>query len=1146
MKRTFGITTWALNNQKTVVLFTWLALIGGIVLYLALPRENFPDVSFPEVFVRTSYPGYEPQEIERLIVKPIENELKRLEGVVEVRSVIKTGAAITIAKFEHDYDMDEAHDEVKIKVDELYSRGDLPADLPQKPTVTKLDIAELRPALNVNISGNYDEAQLRKWAEDLKDLLEGLEHVSTIDIVGVQEREVAVLVDLPSLIARNLTIMEVVNAVREANFTISAGELKTDGLVRPLRVSGDIKSPSQLENIVIRSIDGQTILLKDIATIRFQLEEPESFSRLYGKKVVSLVIKKRKEANLIELSEKTREIVSNFKTTHLPQDVEIHITGDLSEHTKEQVSNLENSIISGLILVLLIMTLFMGFREAIFVALAIPFSMLIAFIILYLSDITLNTPVLFALVLALGMLVDNGIVIVENILKFRERGYDLFYAVKYGVGEVAVPIITSTATTVAAFLPLGLWPGIIGEFMSYLPITLISVLSGSLLVALVINPVFIARYTEKPAQFIKGKTQWIKNGKRALIYTLIIIAILSLASLVATKLISLPDQVRKTITAISLFIFIASVSTLAYRLFLYKTVLWFQNTFLTQLESMYAKHLTWFLTGFRPYIVLFVSVALFIGGIFAIKFRNPHIHFFPNVQPDQGYVYIEFPEGVDITVTDSFTRNIAQKIYNYIYSRGYDTSGITAIIEQVGEGAYDIHRGIEPGKTRNKGKITIDFSLDRYKKGINSDVIMDTIRSMLGNRAGISLYTGKLENKPPMGYPVSLELYGEDYITLYKFANYVKRYFDSLNIPGLQGLQMNINRTYPQTVAHVDRDMVNHLGLSMREIALTLRTALNGTEASTLNYMQEDHPINVRLHPNYRYNTELLKLLKVPNLSRTALLPLANVVSFENISDFNAIYRKNTKRYIMLYSNVEKGYGAPEVIAQMQKHLKQMSIPPGVSYKFTGEQEEMRKNVDYLTKAFAIALFLILIILVTEFNSYSQPLIILISVVFSITGVLWGIALTGMDIVVIMTMIGAIALAGIVVNNAIVLVDYTNLTLNRMKEENDSCEMSKEDLIKAIVHAGTMRLRPVLLTAITTVLGMLPLAIGFNIDFIGLFTDLKPDIYFGGRNFAYWGPLALTVIFGLTFSTLLTLVVVPIMYLIVTSSKNILLANSVN
>ncbi len=1138
MKRTFGITTWALNNQKTVILFTWLALIGGIVLYLALPRENFPDVSFPEVFVRASYPGYEPEEIERLIVKPIENELKRLEGVVEVRSVIKTGASITIAKFEHDYDMDEAYDEVKNKVDELYSRGDLPADMPQKPTVTKLDIAELRPALNVNISGNYDEAQLRKWAEDLKDLLEGLEQVSTIDIVGVQDREVAVLVDLPSLLARNLTIMEVVNAIREANFTISAGELKTDGLVRPLRVSGDIKSPSQLENIVIRSIDGQTILLKDIATIRFQLEEPESFSRLYGKKVVSLVVKKRKEANLIELSERTRELVGDFKATHLPQDVEIYITGDLSEHTKSQVSNLENSIISGLILVLLIMTLFMGFREAIFVALAIPFSMLIAFIILYLSDITLNTPVLFALVLALGMLVDNGIVIVENILKFRERGYDLFYAVKYGVGEVAVPIITSTATTVAAFLPLGFWPGIIGEFMFYLPITLISVLSGSLIVALVINPVFIARYTEKPAQFLQGKAQWIKNGKRTIIYTLILITLISLAALILVKMTDLPDRVRKTITAFGVITFVVSFSTLIYKAYFYKTVLWFQNTFLARLENMYSRHLTWFLTGLRPYLVLMTSIILFVGGLIALKVRSPHVHFFPNVQADQGYVFIEFPEGVDITVTDSFTRNLAQKIYNYIYSRGYDTSGVTAIIEQVGKGAYDIHRGIEPGKTRNKGKITIDFSLDRYKKGINSDAIMDTINLMLGNRAGISLYTGKLENKPPMGYPISLEIYSEDYITLYKFASYVKRYFDSVGIPGLQGLQMNVNRTYPQTIAHIDRDLVNQLGISVREVALTLRTALNGTEASTINYMQEDHPINVRLHKDYRYNTELLKLLKVPNMSRNALIPLANVVSFKHISGFNAIYRKNSKRYILLYSNVEKGYGAPEVIAQMQKHLKQMQIPAGVTYKFTGEQEEMKKNVDYLTKAFAIALFLILIILVTEFNSYSQPLIILASVVFSITGVLWGLAITGMDVVVIMTMIGSIALAGIVVNNAIVLVDYTNLTIERMKQEKDSDGLTKEDLIKAIVYAGKMRLRPVLLTAITTVLGMLPLAIGFNIDFIGLLTELKPDIYFGGRNFAYWGPLALTVIFGLTFSTLLTLIVVPVMYLLTTLTKS--------
>ena len=1132
MKRTFGITTWALNNQKTVVLFTWLALIGGIILYLSLPRENFPDVSFPEVFVRASYPGYEPQEIERLIVKPIENELKKLEGVVEIKSVVKTGASITIAKFEYNYDMDEAYDKVKNKIDELYSRGDLPSDMPQKPTVSKLDIAELRPALIVNISGNYDESQLKKWAEDLKDALESIEHVSTIDIAGVQDREVAVLIDLPSLLARNLTLMEVVKAIREANFTISAGELKTDGLVKPLRVKGNVESPSQLENIIIRKAGEHVVLLKDVATIKFQMEEPETFSRLYGKKVVSLVVKKRKGANLIELSERTREIVNDFKEQHLPTDVKIHITGDLSQHTKEQVSNLENSIISGLILVLFIMTLFMGFREAIFVALAIPFSMLIAFIILYLSEITLNTPVLFALVLALGMLVDNGIVIVENILKFRERGYDLYNAVKYGVGEVAVPIITSTATTVAAFLPLGFWPGIIGDFMFYLPITLISVLSGSLIVALIINPVFIVRYTEKPAQLIKTRT-----SKKTTILTLLILVLIGTGVIGISRTGIVSNKIKEVLTATGITITLASLLVLLYKLYIHKLVKFFQKILLPWLESIYARHLTWFLSGYRPYLVLLASVLMFIGGAIALILRKPHVHFFPNVQADQGYVFIEFPEGVDITVTDSFTRNLAQKIYAYVYSRGYDSTAITAIIEQVGKGAYDIHRGIEPGKTRNKGKITIDFSLDRYKRGINSDAIMDTINMMLGNRAGINLYTGKLENKPPMGYPISLELYGDDYTTLYQFARYVKEYFDSLAIPGLQGLQMNVNRTYPQSIALIDRDAVNHLGLSAKEVALTLRTALHGSEASTINYLEEDHSINVRLHPDYRYNTDLLKLLKVPDMSRNSLIPLANVVSFRHISDFNAIYRKNGKRYILLYSNVEKGYGAPEIINVMQKHLSKMHIPAGISYRFTGEQEEMQKNVDYLTKAFAIALFLILLILVTEFNSYSQPIIILASVIFSITGVLWGIALTGMDVVVIMTMIGAIALAGIVVNNAIVLVDYTNLTIDRKRKEKQTEELSREELIDAIVYAGKMRLRPVLLTAITTVLGMLPLAIGFNIDFVGLLTDLKPEIYFGGRNFAYWGPLALTVIFGLSFSTLLTLIVIPAMYYLITMAK---------
>ncbi len=1122
--REFGLTTWALKHAKVVVLLTWFALITGFWLYQNLPRESFPDVSFPEVYVTIQYPGFTPEDIERMITRKVEKELKQIEGVKEVRSVVKTGVSMTVAKFSYDYDMDDAYDRVKEKVDELYGSGELPADLPRRPTVMKLDISEVRPAMQVNLFGNYDPAQLRQWAEELKDRIEVLKEVSSVDIVGVEDREVAVLVDVAALAAHHIPIMQVVQVIRSANYAVSAGLMRNNGVVLPLRVAGDVQSLQELENIVVRQTPNGVIRLKDVAEVRFQLEEPESFARLYGKPVAMLVVKKRKGANLIKLSEKVQQIIDEFRT-QIPEDVNIAITGDLSEHTIHQVSNLENNIIAGLILVLLIMTLFMGFRNAVYVALAIPFSMLFAFIVLYVSGITLNTPVLFALVLALGMLVDNGIVIVENVLKYREQGYDLFSAVRYGVGEVAVPIITSTATTVAAFIPLAFWPGLVGKFLYYLPITLIAVLAGSLLVALVVNPVFIARYSGLREKL--GVNEMDHRVRWAFWTVLLVVGLAGIGLYVAGQLPS-----SNYLLPVAILLVVISISVMLYRWQLYKVVDWFQKQALVWLEERYAATLAKVLTIKGALGIVAMAFLLLVLGAVGIAIRKPVVHFFPDADPDQGYVFIELPEGTDIHITDTFTRQVAQRIYTLIRQKGYDTLGVTSVIEQVGKGAFDPTKGIQPGRMENRAKITIDFSLDRFQKGLLAKDVLQEVQAVLPHRAGVDIYLGKREHKPPMGYPISLELYGDNYDQLYAFARHLKHYFDSLHIPGLLPLQMDVTRRTPRLTALIQRHLTDIYGLSVRDIGLTLRTAIYGTEAGELHLYGDDYPINVRLQKPERYQFGALGQLLVPTMDRQSLLPLSAVVSFQHEEDFNAIYRKNQKRYILLYANVAPGgYGAPQIIQLMQKHLREhVRVPAGITYRFTGEQEEMKKNIDYLSKAMLIALFLILMILILEFNSYLQPFIILTTVVLSAIGVLWGWAISGADIVILMMMIGMISLAGIVVNNAIVLVDYTNLTIQRLLKERNQTTADRALVREALVHAGKMRLRPVLLTAITTILGMLPLAIGLNIDFVGLLTRLQPNIYLGGFSYAFWGPLAQTVIYGLCFATVLTLVVVPALY----------------
>ncbi len=1128
----FNLSTGALKNVNTVKLIIVLLSIGGLYAYLNMPREAFPDVAAPEVFVTTPYPGNSAEDIENLITRPLETEFKKIKGIDEIKSTSQAGFSSIDVKFTFDVDPDKALSDVKDKIDEAMGDKEWPNDLPQDPKAVKLDFSELKPIMNVNISGDYTPEKLKKFAEFLQDKIEQLPQISAADIRGVQDKEVEVAVDLNQMISRNISFNNIEQAIKNENLTISAGDIKENGIRRNVRVIGEFKTPKEIEDIVIRKAKDKVTYLKDVAKVYYKQQDAESYAREFGQPVVMLDIKKRSGANQIEASDEIKKIIKQTKANIFPKNISVSITNDLSNRTRAQVSDLENSIILGMILVVGVLMFFMGFRNALFVGIAIPLSMLMSFLILSSMGVTLNTMVLFALVLALGMLVDNGIVIVENIYRFRQEGYKPFEAAKYAVGEVAWPIIASTATTLAAFIPLAFWPGIIGEFMKYLPITLIIVLSSSLFVALVINPVLTMSYMsleEKPIP----KRQVLKKFIIYLTLSLLLFAIryFGMKQTSSVK--------AGAVNAIALMLMMMAVWVLVYNYLLVDTIKWFQNQFLPWLETKYENLLRFALKGKNIYVFFTGTVLLLFLSVALLKIFPPKMSFFPDTQPNQIYVYTEFPVGTDIDVVDDFTKKITKKIQTYFNDKNYNYL-LTSIIEQVGEGTGDPNKGPQGGKTPNKSKITLDFVDFKYRKGVNTSHILNDIRNLVKGYAGIKISVDKNQNKPPTGAPIDLELIGDDYDQLLNEALKIKKYLTDANIMGIENLQIDVDKNKPELPVYIDREKAGRLGVKTGQIGMALRTAIYGKEVDRFKDADDDYPINVRLANQYRYDRQNLMnqhiVYRDQQSGKIVSVPISAVAHMTSASSFSAIKRKDLKRVIAITSNVLEGYNANEIVAKLNHRMQAYDLPHNMSYQFLGEQKEMKKNMGFLSKALVLAIFMIFLILVTQFNSMTTPIIILMTVVLSMIGVFLGLIIMRQDFIVVMTMIGIISLAGIVVNNAIVLLDYTLLTIKRKRLEagieDDDSKTPLNIVYESLIEAGKTRLRPVLLTAITTVLGLIPLAIGLNIDFIGLFTHFDPNIYIGGENVAFWGPIAKAVINGLTFATFLTLVIVPVMFFI--------------
>ncbi len=1106
----FGLTSISVDNRTSVIILALIITIFGVISYITMPKESFPEVVIPQVYVGTAYPGNSPVDMENLITRPIEKELKSVSNVKKITSTSIQDYSTIIVEFNTGVEISRALQDVKDGVDK--AKSELPSDLDRDPQVFEVKLSEI-PIMVINISGKYEINQLKAYAEYLQDEIEKLPEISYADIRGALEREIRIDADLYKMEASKVSFNDIAQAIATENVTMSGGNIKADEFRRSIRVVGEFKDIEEIRNVVVKSEKGNPVYLRDVAEVNDTFEEASSYARSRKLPVVSLNVVKRSGKNILDASDKIKALLAKAQKERFPADLEIALTNDQSRNIRYMVSNLENSIISGVILVVLVLLFFMGLRSALFVGIAIPLSMFISFVILNVMGVTLNMMVLFSLILALGMLVDNGIVVIENIYRMLEEGLPLKRAIKEGVGEIAWPIIASTATTVAAFLPLAFWQGILGDFMKYLPITLIIVLSSSLFVALVINPAIAML-------FAKLENEKKKVSKRSLIIA------------GAFILFSVPFYFGGAYTLANLLM-IVGVFMYLNIFVLTPAATWFQQKGLTFLENIYSKTINFALRGWNPYFFFGGTVFMLFFSVWLVSVSGLKVDFFPANEPNYVNIFIQKPVGTDIEETNKLTMRLEDRIIKLMEPYNYMTD---AIIAQVGEGTTDPNEGPQQGVTPNRAKITISFKEFEYRKGQNTSELLEIVREEVKNYAGVQITADKDAAGPPLGAPINIEVIGEDYEKLIALADKLEKYLEDADIPGIEELKQDLETGKPELLVNVDREKARLAGLSSQSIASELRTALFGLEVSKFKDGKDDHPIQLRLNDEQRYDIEALrnKNITINDRGNYKQIPIASVADFEFNSSFGSVKRKDLDKVISISSNVKEGYNANEIVIQLKKLVGTFGIPEGFQVKFTGEQEEQQESSDFLTRAFLLALFMVFLIIVTQFNSISAPLVIMCSVLFSIIGVFLGLVIFRMDFVILMTGIGIISLAGVVVNNAIVLIDYTNLLRARRKADlglEPEDHLPEDEFLKCIAEAGRTRLRPVLLTAITTVLGLLPLATGLNIDFISLLGSFDPKIYFGGDNVAFFGPMAWTVIFGLTFATFLTLVIVPIMYL---------------
>jgi multidrug efflux pump len=1124
LEKEFGPTSWSINNKTSIYIITVLLCVAGIFAYIKLGKEKFPDIVIPRIIVATVYPGTSPADIENLVTRQLEKEIKGVNGVKKINSTSNQDYCIVDVEFNSGVDVQYAKQLIKDAVDKAAT--ELPNDLPTAPTVKEINISE-QPIMYVNLSGNLPAVQLKKYADDFQDKIEALPEITRVDIIGALDQQVNVDVDLNKLRASRLGFSDITRAIGGENLTVSGGSIDVGQQKRAVRVAGQYVRAADIADIQVKNLNGAAVRLGDIATVQDGFKDRESFARLDGKPAITLNVVKRQGENLIDASDKIKALVKESEKT-LPKELKITITGDTSNDTRVTLHDLINTIIIGFLLVTFILMFFMGTTNAMFVGLSVPISMFLAFLIIPGFDFSLNMIVLFAFLLALGIVVDDAIVVIENTHRLLHEHPNLSTpkAAKFAAGEVFVPVLAGTLTTVAPFVPLMFWPGIVGSFMYYLPVTLIITLMSSLVVAFIMNPVFAVSFMQREDHFeedLHGKAKVTRGFIITEIVLVVLGIIFNVMALGADKPVSAVEGVEAS-GLLGHFLGNLCLALAAFialdKFVLAKMIAWFQTRALPRFQNGYASLVRWAIS--HPALVMIGVFVIFIGSFVAVGMRSPKVDFFPKGDPKFIYTYLRMPVGTRVEVTDSITKVLEKRIYGVIGEKNPD---VESVITNVAIGAGDPSEATASGVSQSHmGKVGVAFKELSDRTGPATSTYMDKIREVVKGIPGAEVSVDQEASGPPQQKPVAIEVIGDDYPKLAKLSKNVERYIDSLHIGGIEDLRSNLEDRNPEIAVNIDRVRANREGISTGQIGLEVRTAIYGSEASKFKTPDDEYPIQVRYAQPYRSDVDAI--VNAPLTFRDATgqvrqVPISAIADVSYGSTYGGIKRKDTKRVITISSNVLNGFTGPDVAAQVKQALKAYPVPNGYTIKMGGAEEDQKETTDFLPMAGLGALALIFLILVAQFNSLSKPIIILSEVLFSIAGVFWGLAITGMNISIVMTGVGIIALAGIVVKNGILLVEFT-----------DILRAQGMPLREAIVLAGRTRLNPVILTATAATLGLIPLAIGLNIDFYELFASGNAHFFIGGESVTFWGPLAWTIIFGLVFATAITLLVVPVMYLL--------------
>ncbi len=1116
----FKPTSWAVDNRTAIYIITILISLYGLNKFNTLPKEQFPDIVVPTISISTVYFGTSPKDMENLVTRPIEKQLKGISGakVNKITSTSQQDFALIIVEFDTDVKTEVAKQKVKDAIDK--AQTDLPTDLTQLPNVQEFDFSEM-PIMYVNVSGAYDGMTLKRYADKMQDRFEELTEINRADIVGAPEREIQINVDPFKMQAAKLSFTDISNAISYENRDISAGLIEVGEMKRTIRVKGQFTTAMDMRNIIVKNLQAAPIYLRDVAEIIDTVKETESYARLDGQNVVTLNIVKRSGENLINAADKIKVIVADMKEKgDLPPNLNIVITGDQSVTTKTSFNELVNTIIIGFVLVLLVLMFFMGVTNAFFVALSVPLSVFVAFLFLPIADsivgtsVTLNFIVLFALLFGLGIIVDDAIVVIENTHRIYNNGkVKVVRAAKEAAGEVFIPVLAGTLTTLAPFFPLLLWKGLIGKFMIYLPTMLILTLAASLIVAFIMNPVFAVSFMRPEGREYEEPKKAI--FKKPLFWSVIAFGVLfNLAGW----------------HGFGNFLLVMAGLMILNRFVLRDIIHVFQERILPGLMNRYEKMLHWVLKGARPARLLLWLFLLFPISLFMLVLRNNPKPFFPSGDPNFVYVYLKMPIGTKTSTTDSVTRILESRVRNVLGKElpGNEAAIVESVITNVAVSAnnpMDNNRSTQS----NLGRIQVSFVQFEKRHGKSSAPYMKAIREQMKGIPGARIEVAQEDSGPPTDAPVNIEISGDNFDEIAKVAYDLQNHLDTNRIEGIEGLKMDVDLQNPEITINIDRERALREGISTAQIGMEIRAAVFGKEASKLKDGEDEYKIQIRYNQLQRNNINDLMNMRLTFRDMSTMgikqVPLNAVATVDYTNTSGGVKRKNVKRTIQIQSNVTDPSLTGPVNAELAKKIEDFKqktkIPLDVVIKQTGESEQQAETMSFLGTALLTALLLIFLILVLQFNSLSKPFIVLTEIFFSIIGVFIGYAVTGMSMATIMVGVGVIGLAGIVIKNGILLIEFTDELRGRGYKTR-----------AATIEAGKIRIIPVMLTALATMLGLLPLAVGFNIDFVSLFRHFNPHIFFGGDSVVFWGPLSWTIIFGLIFAFFLTLVMVPSMYLI--------------